>query len=61
MPDRVFLASELSRRLQFSGRNSLIAESRLDAGCITLYSEDMPHGQAIDGRLTILNPFAGGP
>jgi len=41
MPARVLRASEFSQRPPFSGRNSLIAESRLDAGCITLYSEDM--------------------
>jgi predicted nucleic acid-binding protein len=29
----------------------------LDAGCVTLYSEDMQHGQVIDGRLTLINPF----
>lgn len=28
------------------------------AGCGTLYSEDMHHGQVIDGSLTIINPFA---
>jgi predicted nucleic acid-binding protein len=31
----------------------------LDAGCSTLYSEDMQHGQVVDGRLTIFNPLLG--
>lgn len=29
----------------------------LAAGCATLYSEDLQHGQVIDGRLTLVNPF----
>ena len=28
------------------------------AGCSTLYSEDMQNGLTVDGRLTIVNPFA---
>jgi predicted nucleic acid-binding protein len=36
---------------------SIIAAAGL-AGCRTLYSEDMQHGQTIDG-LTIRNPYAG--
>jgi len=35
----------------------LIVATALDAGCDTLYSEDMQHGQIIDNRLTIINPF----
>ncbi|WP_153232350.1 PIN domain-containing protein [Methylotetracoccus oryzae] len=61
MPDRVLLASEFSQRPPLSDRHSLIVAAALDAGCITLYSEDMQHGQAIDGRLTIANPFVGSP
>ncbi|MEO5363746.1 MAG: hypothetical protein H7838_08995 [Magnetococcus sp. DMHC-8] len=30
---------------------------REEANCATLYTEDMQHGQVIDGGLTILNPF----
>jgi predicted nucleic acid-binding protein len=55
------LASELRERHSFSYWDSLIVAAALDAGCVTLYSEDMQHGQAIDGRLTILNPFVGSP
>jgi predicted nucleic acid-binding protein len=36
--------------------DSLIIASALEAGCTVLYSEDMQHGQTIDG-LTIRNPF----
>lgn len=27
------------------------------ADCQTLYSEDLQHGQVIEGKLTIINPF----
>jgi predicted nucleic acid-binding protein len=38
--------------------DALIVASALEAGCDTLYSEDLQHGRVIDGRLTIRNPFA---
>jgi predicted nucleic acid-binding protein len=38
--------------------DSLIIASALEAGCATLYSEDMQDGQVIEGALTIRNPFA---
>lgn len=34
----------------------MIIASAMEAGCTTLYSEDMQHGQRI-GKLTIRNPF----
>lgn len=37
--------------------DALIVASALEAGCTTLYSEDMQDGQVIDRRLTIRNPF----
>jgi predicted nucleic acid-binding protein len=44
-------------RYRFSYFDSLILASALTANCIVLYSEDLQHGQVIDGRLTIINPF----
>jgi predicted nucleic acid-binding protein len=35
----------------------MIAASALHADCDTLWSEDMQHGMALDGRLRIVNPF----
>lgn len=29
----------------------------MHAGCDTLWSEDMQHGVALEGRLRIVNPF----
>ena len=40
--------------------DALIAAAALQADCDTLYSEDLQHGQVIDGRLTIRNPFSTG-
>ena len=51
------LASGLRERHSFSYWDGLIVAAALDAGCVTLYSEDMRHGQVIDGRLTLINPF----
>lgn len=38
--------------------DALIVASAIDAGCDTLYSEDMQHGRNIGG-LAIVNPFLG--
>lgn len=46
----------LQDRYHFSFYDSLIIAAALEAGCTTLYSEDMQHGQKIEG-LTIANPF----
>jgi predicted nucleic acid-binding protein len=47
----------LAERYQLSIYDSMIAASALQAGCDTLWSEDMQHGMVVDGRLRIVNPF----
>lgn len=47
---------ELQARYGYSFYDSLIVAAALDAGCSRLFSEDLQHGQQIDG-LTIENPF----
>ena len=37
--------------------DALISASALEAGCATLYSEDLQHRRVLDGRLTVRNPF----
>ena len=37
--------------------DSLIASAAIEAGCKTLYSEDLQDGQIINRQLTIRNPF----
>jgi predicted nucleic acid-binding protein len=53
--ERALEIAECSGYRFFDG---LIIASALDAGCDTLFSEDLEAGQVIDGRLTIRNPFA---
>ncbi|MEO8882900.1 MAG: PIN domain-containing protein [Devosia sp.] len=38
--------------------DAMIVAAALEADCDTLYSEDMHAGLVVDGRLTIVNPFA---
>ncbi len=47
----------LAERYGLSIYDAMIVASALDADCDTLWSEDMQHGMAIEGRLRILNPF----
>lgn len=51
------LASELRQDGAFSYWDSLIVAAALDAGCTTLFSEDMQHGRVVRDRLTIMNPL----
>jgi predicted nucleic acid-binding protein len=51
-------AINLQDRYQYSFYDSLIIAAALEAGCTRLYSEDMQHGQTIEG-LTLFNPFLG--
>jgi predicted nucleic acid-binding protein len=50
----------LAERYGLSIHDSMIAASALDAGCDTLWSEDMQHGMKLDEGLRIANPFRGG-
>ena len=49
----------LAERYGLSIYDSMIAASALDAGCDTLWSEDMQHGMKPDESLRIANPFRG--
>ena len=51
-------ALRLAVRHGFHIYDALIVATALEAGCATLYAEDMQSGQVIGGRLTIRNPFA---
>lgn len=50
-------AIRLAARYRLSHWDSLIVAAAFLAGCETLYTEDLQHGQVIDGRLRIVNPF----
>jgi predicted nucleic acid-binding protein len=47
----------IAARLGYRLYDSLVVASALEAGCATLYSEDLHDGQVIDGKLTVRNPF----
>jgi len=48
---------DIAERFGFSLYDSMIVSSALQSGCDILYSEDMQHGQEIDGQLVVVNPF----
>jgi predicted nucleic acid-binding protein len=50
-------ALQVAERYGFSIYDALIVAAALLAGCKTLYSEDMQHGQVIERRLRVCNPF----
>ena len=50
-------ALELRTRLAFSFWDCQIVAAALCAGCTTLLTEDLQHGQLIDKRLRVVNPF----
>lgn len=50
-------ALDIRERYQFSWYDSLIIAAALESNCNILYSEDMQHGQLINGSLRIVNPF----
>ena len=51
-------AIRLAQHYALSHWDSLIVSAALKAGCDTLYSEDMQHGQVFDEQLTVVNPFS---
>lgn len=47
----------VAERYKLSTYDAMIVAAALDAGCTTLWSEDMQHGLLIRDRLRISNPF----
>ena len=56
-PSTLLDAVQIANRYGYSLYDCLIISSALTAGCSILYSEDMQHGQLIDEKLKIINPF----
>ena len=54
--ETVFSAMRIATRFKFSHWDSLIVATAIQAQCDILHSEDLQHGQKIEG-LTIINPF----
>jgi predicted nucleic acid-binding protein len=51
-------ALKIAEKHGYNIYDALVVAAALEAGCATLYSEDLHDGQTIDGQLTIRNPFA---
>jgi predicted nucleic acid-binding protein len=56
----ILAAIDLHRLHGFSFWDALVLQTAKRSGCSTLFSEDMQHGQEIDG-VRIVNPFSGKP
>lgn len=56
-PETHDLGLRIAERYRFSIYDAMIAASALDAGCKTLYSEDLQHELLIEKKLRIRNPF----
>jgi len=50
-------ALSISKLFKYAYFDSLIIASALENSCKILYSEDMQHGQVLEKKLTILNPY----
>lgn len=50
-------ALSIRNRYGFSYWDCQIVAAALEAGCSTLYTEDLQSGQVIDGVLTVINPL----
>jgi predicted nucleic acid-binding protein len=58
VPATMHRALDIVERYGFSWYDSLIVATAIEAGCDTLYTEDLQHGQVIDSSLTVTNPFS---
>ncbi len=48
---------DVAERYRLSVYDAMIVAAALQAGCRTLYSEDLQHRQVINRQLTVMNPF----
>lgn len=55
--EHVLEAMNLHQHYGYSYWDSLVIATALLNGCSSLYSEDMRHGQVIDDKVEIINPF----
>uniref|UniRef100_UPI00405795F7 PIN domain-containing protein n=1 Tax=Candidatus Electronema sp. TaxID=2698783 RepID=UPI00405795F7 len=56
--ETIAIALEIMTKYRLSYWDSLILAAALESSCSVVYSEDLQAGQVIEGRLTIVNPFA---
>lgn len=53
-------ARHIAQRYRLSFYDACIASAAIAAGCTTLYTEDLGHGQILEESLGIRNPFHSG-
>lgn len=51
-------ALQIAQKYGYGIYDALVIGSALEAGCVTLYSEDLHDCQTINGQMMIRNPFA---
>ena len=51
-------AVRIAEDVGYSIHDAMIVAAALASGCTTVYSEDLQHLRTIDGRVSIVNPFA---
>lgn len=54
----ILYAWKIRLKYRFSYWDSLIIASALESNCSALYTEDLQHGQVIEKKLKIINPFS---
>ena len=52
-------ALQIAEKYGYGIYDALVIAAAIEAGCATLYSEDLHDGQTINGQVTIRNPFVG--
>lgn len=55
--EMLITALDLRKRFAFSFWDCQIAAAALQAGCATLLTEDLQHGQLLEKRLRVVNPL----
>ncbi len=53
----IMKACTIAERYGFSFYDSLIIASAIESNCSILYSEDLQHGQLIEEKVRVINPF----
>jgi predicted nucleic acid-binding protein len=53
----MLLAEKLMTKYDFQIFDNIIVAAAIEAGCDTLYTEDMQNGQIINKKLKLVNPF----
>lgn len=56
--EAILLSFKIAEQYKYSIWDSLIIASALESNCSALYTEDLQHGQVIEKKLKIINPFA---